>query len=109
METKFAIIISAVSLIATLCGIATFVFSRLSSIKRDSRSNGQQSSDIQYIKRRIDDVLLEQRETNKTLDVHAERLARVEESVKQAHKRIDVQHFGHDVGKINQASENNNI
>lgn len=47
------------------------------------------SADIQYIKRRVDDVLLEQKDTNKTLDAHAERIARVEEAVKQAHKRID--------------------
>ncbi|MEG1609533.1 MAG: hypothetical protein RR348_06655 [Clostridia bacterium] len=49
----------------------------------------QIGADNQYIKRRIDDVLLEQRETNKTLDAHGERLTRVEESAKQAHKRID--------------------
>ena|ERR1035437_320364 len=46
-------------------------------------------SDMQYIKSRIDDVLLEQKETNNTLSSHADRLARIEESTRHAHKRID--------------------
>ena len=44
---------------------------------------------MSYVKRRVDDILLERREFNKMLDAHGERITRVEESVKQAHKRID--------------------
>lgn len=46
-------------------------------------------TDTEYIKRRIDDVLLEQKDTNKSINALAERVTRVEESSKQAHKRID--------------------
>ncbi len=58
-------------------------------VKRDGAEQGRDRTDIEYIKRRTDDILLEQKNTNMTLSSHAERITRVEESVKQAHKRID--------------------
>lgn len=58
-------------------------------MKSDGQNDGELRSDIQYIKRRTDDVLLEQRDTNKSLNALSERVTRVEESAKQAHKRID--------------------
>jgi hypothetical protein len=62
-------------------------------LKKDSYKEGDNDgtlkADIQYIKRRTDDVLLEQRSINTTLGTHSERITRVEESSKQAHKRID--------------------
>lgn len=57
--------------------------------KQEGVENGVLHADIEYIKRRSDDTLLEVKETNKGLNALAERVARVEESAKQAHKRID--------------------
>lgn len=64
--------------------------------KEEGEESGTLKTDVVYIKRRIDDVLLEQRDTNKAIsDVNkalgtlSERVTRVEESTKQAHKRID--------------------
>ncbi len=56
---------------------------------KEGDTDGTLKSDTQYIKRRIDDVLLEQKDTNKSINALAERVTRVEESAKQAHKRID--------------------
>lgn len=50
---------------------------------------GTLRTDIEYIKRRSDDMLLEQKETNKNINILSERLTRVEESTKSAHHRID--------------------
>ncbi len=78
--------------IGLLCTLAGAVFGFASykrSIKKDGAESGRERSDIEYIKRRTDDILLEQRNTNMTMSSHAERITRVEESVKQAHKRID--------------------
>lgn len=50
---------------------------------------GALKANIEYIKRRTDDVLLEQRAITNTLSAHSERITRVEESAKQAHKRMD--------------------
>lgn len=45
--------------------------------------------DVDYIKRGVDEMRLEQRSLGRRFDELAERVARVEESSKQAHKRID--------------------
>ena len=57
--------------------------------KKDGIESGQLKADIDYNKRRSDDTFIELRELNKTIGEHADRLARVEESTKSAHKRLD--------------------
>lgn len=88
MDTLTALLIILPILTAALT-IASFFIARSSDAKRKGQDDGELKTDISYIKRRVDDIILEQRETNKTLDLHGERITRVEESTKQAHKRID--------------------
>lgn len=61
--------------------------------KKDDTAEGQSKgvmlSEIGYIKAGIDDLKRESAETRKTITEYGERLTRVEESAKQAHKRID--------------------
>ncbi|WP_228728346.1 hypothetical protein [Brevibacillus composti] len=45
--------------------------------------------DVEYIKRGVDDIRLEQKAQGKRIDDLAERVTRVEESAKQAHKRLN--------------------
>ncbi len=79
--------------IAALAGIIFSYLTMLSRIKGDTKKDGIESgqlkADIDYIKRRSDDTLIELRGLNKTVSDHADRLARVEESAKQAHHRIN--------------------
>lgn len=82
MEIEIALLCSIIGLVLNLSVLRR-------NLKKDGTENGKQESDIEYIKRRTDDILLEQRNTSGTLGAHAERITRVEESVKQAHKRID--------------------
>lgn len=80
------------AIISVLCAVIGTMFGFSSYkryVKKDGSDIGRDRSDIEYIKRRTDDILLEQKNTNMTLSSHAERITRVEESVKQAHKRID--------------------
>lgn len=62
-------------------------------LKKTYREEGEEAGtlhmDIAYIKRRSDDMLLEQKETNKNITILSERVTRVEESSKSAHKRLD--------------------
>lgn len=85
--------IAAIGLAGTLCGILFGFIGYRNGLRKDSKNegidDGTLKADTQYIKRRIDDVLLEQRSINATLSTHSERITRVEESTKQAHKRID--------------------
>ncbi len=84
---------SIVSVIGTMFGVILGFIGYSRVVKKDSYDNGSEKgslrTDVEYIKRRTDDVLLEQKDTNKSLNAIAERVARVEESTKSAHRRID--------------------
>ena len=85
-EVIVGLIISVIGIICTVCAY-------YKGLKTDTYNKGstdtQMKSDIEYIKRRNDDILLEQKDTNKNFFAFSERITRVEESAKQAHKRID--------------------
>lgn len=86
-------IFSIIAAVGTVCGVVFSYIGYRTGLKKDSHKEGEEDgslkADTQYIKRRVDDVLLEQRNINNTLSSHSERITRVEESSKQAHKRID--------------------
>ncbi|MNU04128.1 hypothetical protein D3C72_2484130 [compost metagenome] len=48
-----------------------------------------QRADVEYIKRGVDDIRVDVRMQGQKVDGLAERVTRVEESAKQAHKRLD--------------------
>jgi len=93
VATAISVTVAVISVIVAIFGLSIAAKNYNRFVSRDSReenqTEGELQSDVSYIKRRIDDVFLEQREANKTLAEHSERLTRVEESAKQAHKRID--------------------
>lgn len=76
--------------------LASFVFAYLAfsrNKKKDDEGQGQQlgtiQSDLGYVKSGIDDIKKEQREQRSINQSLGERVTAVEESTKQAHKRID--------------------
>ncbi len=76
--------------------IISFVFSYLThrrnaknDAQNESEGRGVLQSDVGYIKAGVDDLKRENRAVNMKLDSVCERVTRVEESCKQAHKRID--------------------
>ena len=82
-----------VSVVAAISGVivAWLTFGR--NTNKDARSSGADSAsihaDIEYIKRGIDDIKLEQRSMRNDVTKIDKRLIIVEESVKRAHSRID--------------------
>lgn len=58
-------------------------------IRDDASEHTSVVSQLNYISRGIDDIKLDAKDTNRRLDNTIERITRVEESSKQAHKRID--------------------
>jgi hypothetical protein len=87
--TIFTLIAAA----GTVCGIVFGYIGYSKGSKKDSYKDGDEKggikADLQYMKRLMEDVLLEQKDTNKSINALSERVTRVEESTKQAHKRID--------------------
>lgn len=93
--------------IGLLCTVLAVIISYLAfsrSKAKDNKSEGQQigviTSELGYIKGGIDDIKSEQREQRKTNNEFIERLAKVEASAKQAHRRLDMiegrEYPGHD-------------
>ena len=84
-------------ILCTLAGLVmSFIFSLLThrrneknDIESASEGRGVLQSDIGYIKAGIDDLKRENKAVNIKIDAISERVTRVEESCKQAHKRID--------------------
>lgn len=86
-------IVVLIGVAGTTCSIVFGYLGYQKGLKKDSyiegSTKGTIESKLDYIGRRTDDVLLEQRETNKNLNALSERVTRVEESTKSAHKRLD--------------------
>lgn len=68
--------------------------------EKDGESRGVLASDIGYIKAGVDDLKRESRETRHDMGELSTRVARCEESTKQAHKRIDeINHQNYQIDK----------
>lgn len=82
-------IVVLIGVIGTICSIVFGYVGYKRGLRKEAYEDGTLKADTQYIKRRVDDMLLEQRDINKNMNLITERVTRVEESTKQAHKRID--------------------
>ncbi|CQR55246.1 hypothetical protein [Paenibacillus riograndensis] len=58
-------------------------------IAQDAGNGAALKTDVEYIKRGVDDMRLEQRAQGQRFDVLSERVTRIEESAKSYHKRLD--------------------
>jgi hypothetical protein len=88
--TALMVVISAV---AAISGVVLGWTGKTRTVRQDTtqevRENTTIKSDVEYIKRGVDDMRLEMRSQGQRFDVLAERVTRVEESAKQAHHRLD--------------------
>jgi len=88
-----SVITALISVLAALSGIALGWTARAREIKKgiktDAEIDATIRTDMEYLKRGVDDIRLEQRSQGQRMDAIVERVTRVEESSKQAHKRID--------------------
>ena len=89
-DTQIKVLISVISILITLV-FSYLVFWR--NTRKDHESSGENRgvimSEIGYIKAGIDDLKRDNGEIRRKIEDHETRMARVEESCKQAHKRID--------------------
>ena len=88
--------LTVLSVVSTLCaiyfGYKAFSRARKQDDTEEGKASGTMLSDIGYIKAGVDDIKNEQKEQRKTNLEVVSRLTAVEESTKQAHKRIDELH-----------------
>jgi len=98
-------LLTAISVISTLCaivfGYAAFVRNGKKDTQEEARTDATVLTEIGYIKANTDEIKAEQKEQRRTNTEVLARLTAVEESAKQAHKRIDrlegiTDHIDHD-------------
>ncbi|MYX22008.1 hypothetical protein GTY77_18365 [Streptomyces sp. SID8380] len=82
-----------IALIATISGVLLGWIGRTKAFKdeiaQEATADASLQTDVSYIKTGIMDIRVDIREVGKRMDDISERLTRVEESAKQAHKRLD--------------------
>lgn len=100
MNVSLPVIISIIALGCTILGAAigylTFIKKLKDDAKREGKEEGEESKkgikvalDLEYIKKGIDEIRLDNKENDRKISNIIERMVKVEESTKSAHKRID--------------------
>lgn len=93
MPLEISIISALIGVVAAISGVILGWSARAKEIRKDAEKDAELQTtlrtDLEYLKRGVDDIRLEQKAHGQRIDAIAERLTRVEESAKQAHKRID--------------------
>lgn len=82
-----------IALIGVVSGIVLGWTGRTKTIKQEvaqeAEADGVLQTDVTYIKRGIDDIRADVRAQGQKVEVHSERITRLEESYKSIHKRVD--------------------
>lgn len=82
-----------ISIATAVSGILLGWLGRTRAIRQDAAKEAEAGAtlqtDVEYIKRGVDDIRVDMRIQSQRVDGISERVTRVEESTKQAHKRID--------------------
>ncbi|MCK0473773.1 hypothetical protein [Halalkalibacter sp. APA_J-10(15)] len=66
-----------------------YQLTHIKEVKMDSQENAEVKAELGYIRRGVDDIKIDLRANEKQMAQMGERITRVEESTKQAHRRID--------------------
>lgn len=92
MEVNIAVVISgACAICGVIFGLLGYISGRKKECREDAKEDGASKVDMKYVIRRVDDILLEQKDTNKGVNQLSERVTRTEESLKSLHKRMDME------------------
>jgi len=82
-----------IPIVAAASGIALGWLGRTRAIRKDAAQEASVGAalqtDVEYIKRGVDDIKIDVRMQGQRVDGLSERVTRIEESTKQAHKRLD--------------------
>lgn len=83
----------SVALICTILGVAisylTFQRSKSNDIRAETKEDAETKAKLDYISKGVDDIRLDIKSQDRKINEAIERIAKVEESAKSAHHRID--------------------
>ena len=86
MTIEIGLLIAAVSLVI---GYLSYALNRSREIKSDGQQSAEMKAELGYIRKGVDDIRIDQKASERQMVSFGERITRVEESSKQAHKRLD--------------------
>lgn len=78
------------TLIGVIIGIATFSRNRDKDIKKAAKEDAETKAKLDYISRGVDDIKLDNKQRDREFSKMNDRITIVEQSVKSAHRRLDV-------------------
>ncbi|MGY6765678.1 hypothetical protein ACW73O_11640 [Faecalibacterium prausnitzii] len=86
MTIELGILVSVLGVIITY---QTYQLNRQKETKADTRQDAKLQTKLDYISKGVEDIRIDLKANEKQMIALGERVTRVEESSKQAHKRID--------------------
>ncbi|MGH0792046.1 hypothetical protein ACQVTU_31380 [Bacillus cereus] len=86
MTIELGVLIALLSLAISYFG---YVLNRSKSMKADGQQSAEVKAELGYIRKGVDDIRIDLKASEKQMVALGERVTRVEESTKQAHKRLD--------------------
>ncbi|KAB7635295.1 hypothetical protein [Bacillus sp. B3-WWTP-C-10-D-3] len=86
MTIEIGLLIAVASL---LIGYFSYALNRSREIKSDGQQGAEMKAKLEYISKGVDDIRIDQKASERRMTEFGERITRVEESSKQAHKRLD--------------------
>lgn len=88
-QAVITMVVSILSAVVSITAIISFVRKNKSENVQEGNKAGALQSDLAYIKNLLNDVKAEVKGIDKRIEINTERIAKVEESVRQAHKRLN--------------------
>jgi hypothetical protein len=86
MTIEIGVIIAIAS---AVIGYFSYALNRSKEIKSDGQQGAEMKAKLEYISKGVDDIRIDQKASERQMVSFGERITRVEESAKQAHKRLD--------------------
>jgi septal ring factor EnvC (AmiA/AmiB activator) len=86
MTIEVGILVSILGLVIAYQG---YQLNKQKQVKNDTQESAELKAELGYIRRGVDNIQIDLKANEKQIIALGERVTRVEESSKQAHKRID--------------------
>lgn len=86
MTIEVGVLISVMALALAFLG---YKLNKTREVKAEGGNSAKIETRLEYISKGVDDIRIDLRANERQMVAYGERLTRVEESAKQAHKRID--------------------
>jgi peptidoglycan hydrolase CwlO-like protein len=86
MTVEIGIVIAILGLVVSY---QAYQLNKTKDVKTDTQESAELKAELGYIRKGVDDIRIDLKANEKQMIALGERITRVEESSKQAHKRID--------------------